>query len=315
MKDNAISPIVRNRETIHDPSRRRALIGIVSAAGALSACAVQGQNESIRSATAPAASGGLNRFAVNLESWWRALPLHARIDAAARAGFVRAEMWGLGDNDRAPTLLRTVSRDAGIKIVHCTVNVPNLASASTADTLDAVERSLEQIMALGAQYGTVVGHRNVDGMSKSDMLARYQDRLADVAPLFEAAGVIACIEPFNPFNHPGHFLYGAEDAVSICRSINSPNVKVNWDLFHMQRHEGNVVHYLGDGFDQCGLIQIADSPGRRQPGTGEMNYTYILNEALRLGYSGPFGLECFADEGAEETAIEDIRILGRRLNA
>jgi len=142
-----------------------------------------------------------------------------------------------------------------------------------------------------------------------------RDRMAEVAPLFEAAGVIACIEPFNPYNHPGYFLNGASDAVAIARAINSPNVKLNWDLFHMQRAEGNVVHQLREGIDQCALIQIADSPDRHEPGTGEMNYAYILNEAKRLGFSGPIGLECFPVQGTEKAALARLRKLADELNA
>lgn len=254
------------------------------------------------------------RFSLNLETWWRGLPLHQRIDEAARAGFTTAEMWALNEGERDPATLLKVSRDAGIKIVHCTVTVPDLAGASASDAQAAFVASIERTQVLGARYATVVGHKNIAGMSKADMLAVYQERMAAAAPLFEQAGVIATIEPFNPYNHPGFFIYGAGDAVAICRAINSPNVKLNWDLFHMQRSEGNVVHHLRQGFDQCGLLQVADSPERFEPGTGEMDYGYILREAFKLGFNGPIGLECFPAKGAEVVALERIRTLASELN-
>lgn len=251
----------------------------------------------------------MNRFAVNLETWWRGLPLLERIDQAARAGFTTAEMWGLSEGERDPATLKRLSSDAGLYIAHCTVSVPKLVSASVREFRDEVSASLDKITALGARYGTIVGHKNVDGMTKADMLSAYQDRLADAAPLFEAAGVVATIEPFNPFNHPGFFLYGADDAVRICREIGSPNMKINWDLFHMQRHEGNLVTRLREGIDQCGLLQIADSPDRREPGTGELDYSYIIGEAFKLGFAGHLGLECFPDKGEESVAVERVRTM------
>lgn len=293
-------------------SRRTAIATVAGAAG-LAACA--GVPLSAQ-ATTPSPEGGvrLARFSLNLETWWRPLPHKQRIDLAARAGFTTAEMWSLGEGERDPALLKSQARDAGIDIIHCTVNVPQqMAAATTQEVREAVTASLDQITTLGARYATIVGHRDVDGMSKAEMLAVYQDHIAAIAPLFEAAGVILCIEPFNPFNHPGFFIYGASDAVAICRAVNSPNVKLNWDLFHMQRHEGNVVHHLREGFDQIGLIQIADAPDRHEPGTGEMNYGYILSEAFKLGYAGPIGLECFPVRGSEDQAVDRIRTLAAAL--
>jgi hydroxypyruvate isomerase len=301
-------------------SRRQALAsaaGAVGAAGLISACAAGSANAGPASndIALPNAGSRLDRFTINIETWWRPAPLTQRIDAAARAGFSTVEMWSLGANQRDPAMLKKYSRDAGLNIIHCTVKVPDVASATPAEMRDAVSASLDKIDLLGARYGTIVGHRLVAGMTHQDMLTAYRDRLAEVAPLFEAAGVIACIEPFNPYNHPGYFINGAKDAVEIARSIGSAHVKLNWDLFHMQRAEGNVVHQLQKGIDQCALLQIADSPDRHEPGTGEMNYTYILNEARRLGFAGPIGLECFPVKGGEDAAIARVRALAESLSA
>lgn len=296
-------------------SRRTAMATVAAAAGAagLAAC-VKAPVAAQTITPAPRTGIGLARFSLNLETWWRPLPHKERIELAARAGFTTAEMWSLGQGERDPALLRNQARDAGLDIIHCTVNVPQqMAAATTQEVREAVTASLDQITTLGARYATIVGHRDVDGMSKAEMLAVYQEHIAAIAPLFEAAGVILCIEPFNPFNHPGFFIYGASDAVAICRVVGSPNVKLNWDLFHMQRYEGNVVHHLREGFDQIGLIQIADAPDRHEPGTGEMNYGYILSQVLQQGYDGPIGLECFPVRGSEDQAVERVRALAAEL--
>lgn len=308
------------KNAIRDPlqlSRRKVLFSMAGASG-VAACASQLGPLEVRSMDSEVAGGDTERavsvFTLNIETWWRGQPLLERIDAAAKSGFSSVEMWWLGnESDRSPKTLKQRAQDAGVEVIHCTVNVPNLAGASEKDAREAVESSLEQIQTLGARYATIVGHSDVEGMTKPEMLAAYKANLRAIAPLFEVAQIIGCIEPFNPFDHPEHFLYGADDAVSICRSIDSANVKVNWDLFHMQRHEGNVVHRLREGLDQCALLQIADSPHRREPGTGEMDYSYILNEAFELGFSGPIGLECFPEIGAEDLALDRLHSIALKL--
>lgn len=257
----------------------------------------------------------LAMFTLNIEMWWRQLPLLERIDAAARAGFQTAEMWGLSreDKNRMPKTLLKHSQEAGIKIIHCTVDVPNLASSAEQDVKTALSASLEQLNRLGVKYGTIVGHNDVEGMTRSDMLSAYLGNLQIMAPMFEEAGIVGLVEPFNPYNHPGHFVYGSHDAVEMCRQINSPALKINWDLFHMQRAEGNVVHALRAGIDQCAYIQIADSPDRREPGTGEMAYDYILNQAKVSGFDGPMGLECTPIQGQEDEAVRAVAQLGASL--
>lgn len=296
---------------------RRSLL-LASAATSLSACATISSDETARTEVklkAGELQQLLSVFTLNVETWWRDRSLAARFDAAAKAGFTQAEMWGLDDSARAPAHLKKTANDAGVEIVHCTVNVPNFANTSASKVYEAAQKSLDQIQTLGAQYATIVAHANVDGMSKSDMLATYQERLQEITPLFEAAGVMGLVEPFNPYNHPGHFMYGASDAVDICRNIDSPSIKLNWDLFHMQRAEGNVVYELEQGIDQCGYLQIADSPHRREPGTGEMNYAFILSQAMSLGYSGPIGLECFPSEGTENLAVRRVIELAEAMKA
>jgi hydroxypyruvate isomerase len=117
---------------------------------------------------------------------------------------------------------------------------------------------------------------------------------------------VAILEPFNPVDHAGHFLNGSRDALAVCRAVDSPAVKLNWDLYHMQLTEGNLIASLRDGIDQIGYVQIADVPGRHQPGTGEINYTQVFAALDDVGYGGPIGLECWPKNGNVEQAIADL---------
>ena len=281
-------------------------VGLGLVAGCAKGSTVTQDNENINPAH-------LSRFTLNVESWWYDKPFLDRIDLAAKAGFQTAEMWDPVKGGIPIKDMVSRAQDAGIKIIHCTLSVPKLAEASHEDAIEMVKASIEQVKELGANHATIVGHDNIPDKPYEDMIGPFQDRLADIAPLLEAADIMGCVEPFNPYNHPQHFLHGSKDAVKMIKEIDSPNLKLNWDLFHMQRAEGNVVHNLKKGIEQAAILQIADSPGRQQPGTGEMNYSYILNEAFKAGFNGPIGLECFPDPDTIDQAVADIAELGASL--
>ena len=117
--------------------------------------------------------------------------------------------------------------------------------------------------------------------------------LKKVAPIAEEHQVMLILEPMNiRVDHKGHCLYGSPAAVRICREVNSKFVKINWDLYHMHISEGDLCGHLKEGFDQVGYLQLADHPGRHEPGTGEIYYPRVLRQAYELGYRGYVGLEC-----------------------
>jgi hydroxypyruvate isomerase len=138
----------------------------------------------------------------------------------------------------------------------------------------------------------VVAGNNQKGMTKDQMHAQVIKALKRAAPIAEREKVMLILEPMNGrVDHPGHCLYGSEDAVKICRAVDSPMVKINWDLYHMQIAEGDLCGRLKEGFDQCGYLQLADHPGRNEPGTGEINYSRVLRQVKELGYTDYVGLE------------------------
>jgi hydroxypyruvate isomerase len=90
--------------------------------------------------------------------------------------------------------------------------------------------------------------------------------------------------------------------VRICREVGSKCVKINWDLYHMQISEGDLCGRLKEGFDQLGYVQIADHPGRHEPGTGEIFYPRVLRQVYELGYRDHVGLELRPKTGEVEAA-------------
>lgn len=249
----------------------------------------------------------LSSFALNTESWFLDRPFNARFDAAARAGFSHVEFWALNDDARKAETLAKIANDAGVSIAQIVGDAPALAKPENrAEFLDNCKRAVDRARTLDTDIITLVGHQNVDGISKIDSLKAYADHMAAAAPIFEAAQVFAAVEPFNPYDHPGHFLYGSGDAVAMIRQINSPFVKLNWDLFHMQRAEGELIGNLRKASDIIAYVQIADAPDRGQPGTGDVNYANVIREVRASGYKRPIGLECWPKDADYDRALADV---------
>ena len=250
------------------------------------------------------------RYAANVEMWWRSLPFTERIIAAADAGFDAIEFWPWrGKNIES---IANICIDHRVEVAQFTAwgFSPGMNNPENINQfVDEVKSSCSTAHKLGCKRMTVVGGNDQRGMTQEEMHENIITALKLAAPIAEREQVMLILEPMNiRVDHPGHCLYGSEDAVRICREVNSPMVKINWDLYHMQISEGDLCGHLRDGFDQVGYVQIADHPGRHEPGTGEINYTRVFKELAELGYSGPIGVECSPAEN-ETTAVNRLRTL------
>ena len=250
----------------------------------------------------------LEGLACNMESWWTDLDFMQRFERAAEAGFSSIEFWEHNKNNRNMNAVATLAKKLDLNIVQFTGwGGPSLADTNHHhDFIETMKHVTEIAHQLNAPMFTVVGHQTLKTISQADSLANLSLALETAAPILEDAKKMLILEPFNPVDHQGHFLNGSVDALRICREIDSPFIKINWDLYHMQLTEGNIVDNLYAGIDQIGYIQVADIPGRHQPGSGELNYNFIFNAIDAIGYKGPIGLECWPENNDENQAIEDI---------
>lgn len=245
------------------------------------------------------------KFAANLALWWgRGNPTLEKIDKAHALGFDAVEFWAYGKEDIDAIAAKT--KALGMKVVQFTAWGAPLGSGENIDEFEAgIKEAITVAHKLGAKKMTVVGHRWVEGYTLEEQVANYTAAMKRVAPLCEEADVMIIIEPFNPVDHGKNVLNGSRPAVEICREVDSPMIKINWDFYHMQLTEGALIHYLREGFDQVGYLQLADTPGRFQPGTGELNYVNILKAAHDLGYRGYVGVEC-KPQGTEAEALQQL---------
>ena len=234
------------------------------------------------------------RFAVNVEMWWRALPFLDRLRAAADLGFPAVEFWPWRGKD--VEAIARLTQELGLDVAQFTAwgFVPGMNDPANHDQVEKeIRASCAAAHTLGARCMTVVAGNDQPGMSQAQMHEHVTAALRRVAPIAEDADVTLILEPMNVrVDHAGHCLYGSPEAVRICRAVDSTHVKLNWDLYHMQISEGDLCGRLREGFDQVGYLQLADHPGRHEPGTGEVHYARVLREAHELGYRGYVGLEC-----------------------
>jgi hydroxypyruvate isomerase len=252
----------------------------------------------------------LDSFAVNLEMWWTDRPLLDRVEAAAGAGFSLAEIWYWPRWDI--DALARACREHGLSLAQIGGwdFEPRLCDA---DNLEGFRRgiaaAIEVAQRLGAPRINLNGpylHPGEDAMVVRDGVI---GALSAVAGMAEEEGVTLMVEPMNlRVDHPGYALPTSADVIAVCEAVGSPALGINWDLYHLQIGEGDLTGHLAEGIDHVAYVQIADHPGRHEPGTGEIDCGFVLAKARELGYRGPIGLEC-SPAGATDLAVARVKAL------
>ncbi|CUH82584.1 TIM barrel protein [Tropicibacter naphthalenivorans] len=135
---------------------------------------------------------------------------------------------------------------------------------------------------------------------------RARDTLNRICDMAEEEGVTFTLENLNPIDHPGCPFRSTGDVLALVSAVNRPQLRINLDLYHTQIGEGDLIRWTQACLPWIGEVQVADNPGRCQPGTGEINYPGIARALADMGYDGPVGMEAFA-KGEEEAALDAFR--------
>jgi hydroxypyruvate isomerase len=279
------------------PSRREFTAAV--AGGALSLTALADEETKL-----PGKTKNL-RYAVNVEMWWpRERNFLKRLEAAAALGFPAVELWPW-QNKNQNAVAETCER-LKLDIAQFTawgfkpgLNDPKNHTAF----VDAIGKGCEVAKKWKCKMMTVVGGDDIPGVSQEKMHDAIIEGLKKGAPVAEKEGITLILEPMNiKVDHKGHCLYGSAPAVRICKAVGSKAVKINWDLYHMYITEGDLVGHLRKGWDEMAYLQLADHPGRNEPGTGEIDYPSVLKEIQKLGYKGYIGLECRPKDSEDKAA-------------
>ena len=143
------------------------------------------------------------------------------------------------------------------------------------------------------QLVTLTGNE-LGGMPRSEQMSNAVAALRAAAPMLEKAGVTAIVEILNTYvNHAGYFLYYVRDGAELIDRVGSPNVKLLFDIYHIQIMEGNLIENIRSNIDRIGHFHVGDVPGRHEPGTGEINYRNVFQAIYDLGdrFKGSVALE------------------------
>lgn len=159
---------------------------------------------------------------------------------------------------------------------------------------DGVERAIEYAQALHVRQLNCLAGIVPPGVPQQEAHVTCVDNLAFAARRLKEHGIALLIEPLNTLDVPGFFLHGTRQARNVIASIadtGSDNVFLQYDVYHMQRMEGELAATIAANLPAIRHIQLADNPGRHEPGTGEINYRYLLQWLDDIGYTGWVGCE------------------------
>lgn len=238
------------------------------------------------------------KFDLNVSILLREHPFLDRFDQAARLGFGAVEFWWPAGEELDAVARRV--RDAGLEVALFNLPAGDMP-AGDRGLLNDPERfpllrdSLPAALELAHRVGctrvnALAGHWR-PGESRESQLARTRDNLASVAERAAEAGVTVLVEAINRFQNGPYLFTNTADTLAFLDSVGAPNLAYQYDVYHMQRMEGNVVATIREQLGRIGHIQVADSPDRHEPGTGELHFPFIFQAIEEAGYDGFIGLE------------------------
>jgi hydroxypyruvate isomerase len=238
------------------------------------------------------------KFAANLSMLFTELPFLDRFEAAAKAGFKAVEFlfpyaWTAEEikqrlDEHGLTLvlhnLPAGDWDAGERGIACH---PDRVEEFRVGVVKAI--AYAKVLGVG-QLNCLAGKAPA-GVSDPVLHQTLVDNLKFAASALKAAGLRLLIEPINAFDIPGFYLNFTSQALSILDEVGADNAFVQYDIYHAQRMEGELAATMQKHLARIGHIQLADNPGRNEPGTGEINYPFLFKHLERIGYSGWIGCE------------------------
>jgi hydroxypyruvate isomerase len=238
------------------------------------------------------------RFAANLTLMFGEVPFLARFDAAARAGFRAVEF--VSPYDHPVEEVARAARDAGVEAVLFNLPPGDWAKgdrgtacdpARAAEHREGVERAIAYARALGCtRLHDMAGIRPA-GVPEAALRETYLASLRLAGAALAAHGMTLLAEGINTRDMPGYYLSTSRQAFELIEAAGVPNLYYQYDVYHMQIMEGDLAKTLERRIARIGHVQIADPPARNEPGTGELNFRFLLRHLDALGYAGWVGCE------------------------
>lgn len=157
--------------------------------------------------------------------------------------------------------------------------------------IQKVNQGVELFKRTGVKYALMVPGRYNERMAWDYQTANVIDMMRELSDIAEKGGLTIVLEPLNKRDHPGLFLTGVPQSYAICRAVNSPSCKIVDDMYHQQITEGNIIPNIDAAWSEIAAFHIGDNPGRKEPGTGEINYLNAFKHISEKGYTGVLCME------------------------
>ena len=241
-------------------------------------------------------------YSVCVPAVFSGVPVPEALPRIRAAGAVAYEFWSWENID--VDALLSAQQETGLRCTAmCTCAIPLVDPARRGEYLDGLRRSIAVAKRIGCPTLIVTVGQEREGVPRSEQRASIADGLRACAPILEDAGITLVLEPLNTLvDHKGYFLARSDEAFSILREVNSPNVRLLFDIYHQQITEGNLIANITANIGLIGHIHAAAVPGRREMTCeNEIHYPSVFAALHRAGYVGAIGLEYFPRSNPEDS--------------
>jgi hydroxypyruvate isomerase len=279
---------------------RRQFIGTATAAAAalaVSPIGVSGKN--------PAAQSEKSGFKLKYAPYFGMFEGHAGKDPIDQIKFMADQgfraMFDNGLMGKDPSLqeaianeLSRLNMDLGPFVAYADFKVKSFVTQDKkikSMLADTMKKAVDTAKRTNAKFTLVVPGRYDESLEWGYQTANVVENLKLCAEICEQSGLVIVIEPLNPWDHPGLFLTRISQAYQICKAVSSPNCKIVDDIYHQQITEGNLIPNIDRAWDEIASFHVGDSPGRKEPTTGEINYKNIFKHLHSKGYDGTICME------------------------
>ncbi len=264
---------------------------------------------------------------VCIELFFSDLPYRDRIKKLKDLGFSAYEFWyhnrrfdGKRRIDEAKDFdeIAELNQRYGLTTTDFIFNNPDggvVGALIEAADRSLILESLEEMLGLARKIGckafiSASGNKR-PGLHREQAIENMIETLSAAAGICAKDGVTLLLEPLNTkVNHPNCFLDDPATCVKVLDTVNHPNVKMLFDIYHMQIMTGNILSFVKENLQHIGHFHIAGVPGRHEPDDCELNYPFILQEIQKMGYRGHFGLEYWPTVDPESSLKRTKRLLG-----
>lgn len=247
------------------------------------------------------------RFAANLSLLFTEVPLIERFGRAARAGFTAVEL-------QFPYSLPAAVIAAELRAHRLELVLHNLPAGDsdagergiavdpsrTAEFREGVALAVDYALALGAPRLNCLAGIAPPGVDDATLRRTLVANLRHAARELRGAGLTLLVEPLNRRDVPGYWLDRSALALDVLDEVGEPNALLQFDCYHAQRSEGELAGTIQRHLARIGHVQVADNPGRHEPGSGEINYAFVFDWLDRIGYRGYVGCEYIPAAGTEQ---------------